>query len=52
MATPYESAAMQQWLQQHKTSPVTGARLAHLRLVSNVIIKTAISSQQEQLMGL
>ena len=48
----YERAAMQQWLQQHKTSPVTGASLAHFRLISNVIIKTAISSQQEQLAGL
>ena len=44
----YERAAVQLWLQNHGTSPVTSAKLAHTRLVPNVIIKSAIAIQQLQ----
>ncbi len=44
----YERAAVQSWLQDHETSPVTSAQLAHTRLVPNVIIKSAIALQQLQ----
>ncbi|DBB18084.1 TPA: hypothetical protein ACH3X3_003067 [Trebouxia sp. C0006] len=40
----YERTAVQCWLQTHETSPVTSAKLAHNRLVPNVIIKSAIAS--------
>ena len=40
MGTP-----MEQWLQQHDTSPVTGTKLAHTRLAPNVLIKKAIAYQ-------
>ncbi len=45
----YERAAVQRWLEDHETSPVTSAKLAHTRLVPNVIIKSAIAIQQLQL---
>ena len=41
----YEREAMQKWLTQHATSPVTGLKLAHSRLIGNVLIKSAITSQ-------
>ena len=44
----YEKAALEQWLQQHDTSPVTGKPLAHTRLVPNVLIKQAIACQLHQ----
>ncbi len=44
----YERAAMEEWLQQHDTSPVTGDTLLHIRLVPNVLVRTAISNQQLQ----
>jgi len=44
----YERAAVQLWLQNHETSSVTSAKLAHTRLVPNVIIKSAIAIQQLQ----
>ena len=45
----YERAAVANWLQQHSTSPVTQAPLPHLRLVPNLLIKSAIASQRQQL---
>lgn len=44
----YERSAVQCWLQNHETSPVTGVKLAHTRLVPNVVIKSAIALQQLQ----
>ena len=41
----YERSAIQQWLQTKSTSPVTRLPLAHLRLVPNVLVRTAIHSQ-------
>ena len=38
----YERAAMQAWLTQHDTSPVTGQRLPHLYIVNNLVIRNAI----------
>lgn len=35
----YERHAMEQWLQRHTVSPVTGTELRHLRLFPNVAIK-------------
>ncbi len=43
----YERAAMEQWLRQHNTSPVTGCQLARTHLISNVLIKCAISTHQD-----
>ena len=40
----YERAAMEEWLQQHDTSPVTGTKLRHLRLVPNVVARGAIAN--------
>ncbi len=42
----YEKAAIQTWLQQHTISPVTGAFLAHTRIVPNVLIKSAVGTNQ------
>ena len=36
----YERSALQQWLKQHSTSPVTGSSLAHKQMVPNLVIKT------------
>ena len=36
----YERSALQQWLKQHSTSPVTGSSLAHHQMVPNLVIKT------------
>ena len=44
----YERTAIQQWLQQHNTSPVTGVALAHTRLVPNIVVRQAITYQQQQ----
>lgn len=41
----YEKAAMQKWLQQHHTSPVTGETLTHVRLVPNIVIRSVIQQQ-------
>ena len=45
----YEGFAIQAWLLQHDTSPVTQAALPHKRLVPNLLIKNAIASQRQQL---
>jgi len=42
----YEKAAIETWLQQHTVSPVTGDFLAHTRIVPNVLIKSAIGTNQ------
>ena len=42
----YEKSAIQIWLQQHDTSPVTGIALAHMRIVPNHLIKGAIKTSQ------
>ena len=43
----YERQAMQRWLQGHTASPVTGQQLNHLRLVPNIVIRSAIRAQLE-----
>ena len=35
----YERAALEEWLLEHVTSPVTGDFLAHMRIVPNVLIR-------------
>jgi len=42
----YEKAAIEAWLQQNSISPVTGDFLAHTRIVANVLIKSAIGTNQ------
>ena len=42
----YEKAAIETWLQQNSISPVTGDVLAHTRIVANVLIKSAIATNQ------
>ena len=44
----YDRLAMEQWLQQHDTSPVTGSTLQHAHLVPNVLIRNIIAQQQQQ----
>ena len=44
----YERTAIEQWLQQHDTSPVTHLPLPHMRVVPNFLIKSAIANQQQQ----
>ena len=41
----YERAAMAEWLQHRKTSPVTGNKLPHARLVPNFAVKAMITNQ-------
>jgi len=43
----YERHAMEHWLLQHGTSPITGAQLGHLRLVPNVIVRSIVRTQQQ-----
>ena len=45
----YERGAMKLWLQQKDTSPVTHLPLPHKRLVSNVVIRSAILNNPQQL---
>lgn len=45
----YERMAMEAWLQQHDTSPVTGDKLMHKRLVPNVAARAALTNQQLQM---
>ena len=42
----YERRAMEDWLQRHQTSPVTGHLLRHMRLVPNMIARAAMTNQQ------
>ena len=46
----YERTALKQHLLRRNTSPVTGAQLAHQRLVPNLIVKQAIARQQQALL--
>lgn len=45
----YEKKAVQEWLQRHNTSPVTGSTLAHMRLVPNVLIRSVLARHRQQL---
>ena len=38
----YERVAMEQWLTAKDTSPVTGLKLKHTRLVPNVLIRSML----------
>ncbi len=42
----YERVAIESWLQHKTTSPVTGEFLAHTRIVPNVLIRSAIETNQ------
>ena len=44
----YERAPMAAWLQQRDTSPVTGAKLLHTRLVPNVAARAMLTLQQQR----
>ena len=44
----YERQAVQDWLQLHNTSPVTGRPLPHCRLLPNTLIKQAIAIASHQ----
>ena len=46
----YERAALETWLLQNSTSPVTGQPLPHQRIVDNVLIRNAISQHMEHLL--
>ncbi|DBB07755.1 TPA: hypothetical protein ACH3X3_009173 [Trebouxia sp. C0006] len=45
----YERSAMEHWLQQNDTSPVTHLPLPHKRLVPNVVIRSAILNHPQPL---
>ena len=45
----YERAALEAWLMQHSTSPVTGLSLPHTRIVDNILIRSAIARHREGL---
>lgn len=40
----YDRHAVEHWLQQYDTSPVTGKALSHKRLVPNQIVKRVIAN--------
>ena len=44
----YERKALQGWLTQNDTSPVTGLPLTHKRITENVLIRNAIGRHKEQ----
>ena len=46
----YERTALETWLLQNSTSPVTGQPLPHKRIVENVLIRNAIGRHREQVM--
>ncbi|DBB05024.1 TPA: hypothetical protein ACH3X3_010295 [Trebouxia sp. C0006] len=43
----YEKSAMEHWLGQHVTSPVTGAKLMHARLVPNRVLRSIIANSAQ-----
>jgi len=43
----YEKSAMEQRLGQHVTSPVTGAKLMHARLVPNRVLRSIIADSAQ-----
>ena len=45
----YERAALEAWLLQHSTSPVTGQPLPHKRIVEKVLIRNAIARHMDQM---
>ena len=44
----YERAALEGWLAQHDTSPVTGQPLHHKRIVDNILIRSAIARHHQE----
>ena len=46
----YERVALEAWLLQSDTSPVTGQPLTHKRIVENVLIRNAIARHRDQLL--
>ena len=44
----YECSAVEHWLQGSFTSPVTGDKLPHTRLVPNVLVKSALAQHAQQ----
>ena len=42
----YERHAIQDWLQEHSSSPVTGKPLAHAQLIPNTVIDSLIQQQE------
>ena len=44
----YERKAIEQWLQTHDTSPLTGAQLPHRMLNPNQVVKNIIREWEEQ----
>ena len=47
----YERAAIENWLEQHKTSPVTGARLDDTRITRNHPLRSLIESARGAAVG-
>ncbi|DBA80137.1 TPA: hypothetical protein ACH3X2_007613 [Trebouxia sp. C0005] len=45
----YEKSAMEHWLEQHVTSPVTGTKLMHARLVPNRVFRSIIANSVHRL---
>ena len=45
----YEKHALQEWLQQHTTSPVTGLPLTHTALLPNLAIMDILNSSEAHL---
>ena len=41
----YELEAIEAWLEEHSTSPMTGKQLAHKRLVPNLLVRRVMSMQ-------
>ena len=44
----YERAAIERWLQDHDTSPLTNAALDTKQLVPNLRLKAIVTAQQER----
>ena len=43
----YERTAIQHWLEGSSLSPVTGDKLPHIRLVPNVLVKSALAQHAQ-----
>lgn len=41
----YERIAIEAWLEEHCTSPMSGSQLSHQRLVPNLIAKCVVAMQ-------
>ena len=48
LGNTYERAAIEQWLQGHNTSPLTGATLPDKRLTPNNVLKSIIQEWEEE----